>query len=60
MAHRLVALWHVGFSWTRDQTWIELVSPALAGGFSTAEPPGKALNLLLYTSLCVSLVGLVG
>ena len=59
MAHRLVALWHVGSSWTRDQTWIELVSPTLAGGFSTTEPPGKPLNLLLYTSLCLLFVGLV-
>jgi len=34
----LVAAQHVGSSWTKG---IEPVSPALAGGFFTTEPPGK-------------------
>ena len=33
----LVAPWHVGSSWIRHRP----VSPALAGGFFTTEPPGK-------------------
>ena len=39
----LVALQHVGSSWTRDRTCDQpgIESPALAGGFFTAEPPGK-------------------
>ena len=38
----LVAPQHVGSFWFRDQT----VSPSLAGGFSTTEPPGKAPTAL--------------
>ena len=34
----LVAAQRVGSSWTKG---IEPVSPALAGGFFTTEPPGK-------------------
>ena len=34
----LVALRHVGSSWTRDQT---CVCPALAGRFSTTRPPER-------------------
>ena len=34
----LIALRHVGSSWTRDHT----VSPTLASGFSTTGPPGKS------------------
>ena len=34
----LVAPQHVGSSWTRDWT----LSPTLAGGFFTTEPPGKS------------------
>ena len=37
MAQGLVALWHVGSSWIRDRP----VFPALAGGPSTTESPGK-------------------
>ena len=37
----LVALQHVGSSWTRD----EPQSPALAGRFFTTEPPGKPLGV---------------
>jgi len=33
------------------QSWIELVSSALAGGFFTTEPPGKPLNLFLMISI---------
>ena len=40
----LVAPWHVGFSWIRDQ---KTVSPALTGGFFTTESPGKPWNILL-------------
>ena len=36
----LVAVRHVGSSWTRK---IEPMSPTLAGGFFTTEPPGKPL-----------------
>ena len=38
VAQDLIATRHVGSSWIRDGT----PSPALAGGFSTTEPPGKA------------------
>ena len=37
----LVALMHVGSSWTRDQTH----TPALSGEFSTMRQPGKSVYL---------------
>ena len=40
----LVVPWHVGSSWTRDQT---LVSYILADGFFTTEPPGKP-HLIIF------------
>ena len=45
----LVALWHVGSFQNRDQT----MSPALAGGFFTTEPPEK-FPLWVLIPLCAS------
>ena len=41
----LVALWHVGSSWTRNRT-------ALAGGFSTTAPPEKPWDHFKCDSTC--------
>ena len=40
----LVTLMHMGSSWTRDWT----LSPMMAGGFFTTEPPGKPWKLDLW------------
>ena len=37
--------------WDLPGTGIELVSPALAGGFLTTAPPGKSLPILLYLDI---------
>ena len=48
MGMGLVALRHVGSSQIRDLrgSGIEPVSPALAGGFLTPEPPGKPKSVV--------------
>ena len=47
LEHRFNDLWHMGLAPKHMGSFeleIEPVSPALAGGFFTAEPPGRPLN----------------
>ena len=48
-ADRLQQLWLAGLvgMWDLPRPGIKPVSPALAGGFVTTEPPGKSLVLFL-------------
>ena len=48
VAHGLSCLWHVASS------WIEPVSPALAGAFLPAGPPGKSLDRVLFIHSSIS------
>ena len=43
--------WLLCSMWDLPRPGVKPVSPALAGGLSTTEPPGKSLNLLLKKKL---------